>query len=161
MLKMKETRFIDTSILVEILGVPDKCSDSDKFRKELVEFYKKPNATLIMPISVLIETGNHVNHIKDGSRKTEVLDKFYDILNMFLTNSSPWSFYGYNFTVDDTRRIIEHYKVVVYSKVGIGDVFILDAYNQYVEQLKANKKQNHLISIWTLDEHLSSYSQKI
>ena len=39
--------------------------------------------------------------------------------------------------------------------------FILDAYYQYIEKLKADDSQNHLISIWSLDEHLSAYSQEI
>ena len=51
--------------------------------------------------------------------------------------------------------------MIVPAKVGIGDVFIIDAYNQYIEKLKADDSQNHLISIWSLDQHLSSYSQEI
>ena len=63
--------------------------------------------------------------------------------------------------MDDISRIKEQYAQVVSAKVGIGDVFILDAYYQYIEKLKADDSQNHLISIWSLDEHLSAYSQEI
>ena len=158
---MKETKFIDTSVLLEILEVQHCCKNSKKYQQELVEFYGKENATLIMPISVLIETGNHINHIPDKVMKMDALKKFIDILELFLNSKKPWVFYGYNFGVDDISRIKEQYAQVVSAKVGIGDVFILDAYYQYIEKLKADASQNHLISIWSLDEHLSAYSQEI
>ena len=74
---MKETKFIDTSVLLEILEVQHCCKNSKKYQQELVEFYGKENATLIMPISVLIETGNHINHIPDKVMKMECFEKIY------------------------------------------------------------------------------------
>lgn len=155
---MKETRFIDTSILLEILEVPGKCNNSKTIQAEFAHFAQQSQATIIMPISVLIETGNHVNHIKSNPKcKKKSVEKFNDILAMFIKNKSPWSFYGYDFKEDDIKRIAERYGRSVFSGIGIGDIFIIDSYNAYVDHLKMDKHQNHKIKIWSLDKHLSSH----
>ena len=152
---MKETRFIDTSILLEILEVPDKCGNPDKFKKEFAEFAMQPHASVIIPISVLIETGNHINQIKSNPQvKQTVIKKFLDILDLFIKSDNPWFFYGYDFTADDIERVIEMYKTYRYIGPGVGDIFILDAYTEYVSNLRNGGNQNHKIEIWTLDQHL-------
>lgn len=90
---MKETRFIDTSILLEILEVPDKCKEPEKYQKEFAEFTRQSQASLVMPISVLIETGNHINHIKGNQQAKEKSTKrFLDILKLFIHSTNPWFF---------------------------------------------------------------------
>lgn len=155
---MKETRFIDTSILLEILEVPRKCTNPDKFKKEFAAFATQPQASVIIPISVLIETGNHINQIKSNPQeKQKVIQKFLDILDLFINSDNPWFFYGYDFTAEDIERVIETYKGYKYIGPGIGDIFILDAYNEYVSNLRNGGNQNHKIEIWTLDQHLQGF----
>jgi len=159
---MKETRFIDTSILLEILEVPDKCEDPKKYQKEFAEFATQSQASVIMPISVLIETGNHINHITGNQpAKEKSTQRFLDILKLFIHSTNPWSFYGYNFTADDIERVIGKYQEYRYSGPGIGDVFILDSYFEYVAKLKDSGNQNHKIEIWTLDQHLTGYCTEL
>lgn len=159
---MKETRFIDTSVLLEILEVPNRCDDSKKYQTEFAEFALKKQATIIMPISVLIETGNHINHIKNNpTAKKNSVDKFISILDLFVNDTSPWSFYGYDFGSEDVTRIVNDYNDLVYSGVGIGDAFIIDSYNQYIQKLKLDNKENHQILIWSKDKHLSAFNQII
>lgn len=158
---MKETRFIDTSILLEILEVPNKCQDPKKYQKEFKEFIQQPHVSLVMPISVLIETGNHLNHIKGNQvAKEKSINKFIDILKLFIHSTSPWYFYGYNFTADDIGSVIEKYQEFKYSGTGIGDVFILDSYDKFVADLRGSV-QNHRIVIWTLDKHLTGYCTEL
>ncbi|MCY7070514.1 MULTISPECIES: hypothetical protein [Streptococcus] len=157
---MKETRFIDTSILLEILEVPDKCEDPKKYQKEFADFTTQSQANVIMPISVLVETGNHINHIKSNPQAKETSTKrFLEILKLFINSANPWFFYGYDFNADDIERVIEKYQELRYTGTGIGDIFILDSYNEYVSKLKDGGNQNHKIVIWTLDKHLQGYCE--
>lgn len=159
---MKETRFIDTSILLEILEVPNKCKDSMKYKKEFAEFTKQSQANVIMPISVLIETGNHINHIKSNPQAKETsTQKFLEILNLFINSTNPWFFYGYDFNEKDIKRVIETYQGYRYSGTGLGDIFILDSYKEYVSKLKDSGNRNHKIMIWTLDERLQGYCETV
>lgn len=112
----------------------------------------------IKDISVLIETGNHINQIKSNPQeKQKVIQKFLDILDLFINSDNPWFFYGYDFTAEDIERVIETYEGYKYIGPGIGDIFILDAYNEYVSNLRNGGNQNHKIEIWTLDQHLQGF----
>ena len=55
--------------------------------------------------------------------------------------------------------MIEKYQELRYTGTGIGDIFILDSYNEYVSKLKDGGNQNHKIVIWTLDKHLQGYCE--
>lgn len=159
---MKETRFIDTSILLEILEVPNKCKNPKQYQIELAKFASQPQAILIMPISVLIETGNHINHIKSNQpAKNKSTQRFLDILKLFINNSNPWLFYGYDFNEKDICRVIKEYENLRYSGMGIGDTFILDSFKEYVSKLKDSDAKNHKIEIWTLDKHLQGYCEEL
>ncbi len=60
----KNIYFIDSSILMEILKIPNHFSEADSktYSEKLADLLKNGNSTIIMPISVIIETGNFINH---------------------------------------------------------------------------------------------------
>ena len=76
-------RFIDTSIMTNLLGVPGKC---DKRNQVLQEWQQVLNAneTLIMPIATIIETGNHIAHIASGEVRRTVTRCVFFSLSVFL-----------------------------------------------------------------------------
>ena len=59
-------RFIDTSIMLNLLEVPGRCAEKERVKEEW-RFILEKKETLIMPIATIIETGNHIAHIADGS----------------------------------------------------------------------------------------------
>ena len=64
-------RFIDTSILLNILDIPGRNADKDMVTKEFKQIIKDPNQTLILPLATIIETGNHIAHISNGCVRRE------------------------------------------------------------------------------------------
>ena len=62
--------FIDTSILLEILQVPNKSSSSrHKVVMEELSHMINGRDTLILPFATIIETGNHISQNGDGQQK--------------------------------------------------------------------------------------------
>ena len=55
--------FVDTSILVELLDVPDSNANRDAIRAAFAT--KRGRVALILPTAAVIETGNHIHHIED------------------------------------------------------------------------------------------------
>ena len=67
-------RFIDTSIMCNLLEIPNMCADKERIKKEWKEVLERKE-TLIMPLATIIETGNHIAHISDGRARNVKLLK--------------------------------------------------------------------------------------
>ncbi|MET3564117.1 hypothetical protein ABID30_003214 [Enterococcus rotai] len=158
---MNEIYFIDTCVLLNILRVPKKYDEnkSKEHSKKLIDISYKANATIIMPISVIIETGNFINHIDSDYHKRQCLKKFMDILKNIKEETAPWLIYGYEYFQEDLNKIIDTATELSPYGVGMGDAFILESFNRYIDTLEPYKK--YLIEIWSDDEHLQAYSQNI
>jgi hypothetical protein len=62
---MREVEFVDTSVLLNILDVPGKNQDRQHVVEELREKTAR-GVQLIIPVSAVIETGNHITNLPDG-----------------------------------------------------------------------------------------------
>lgn len=158
---MTEIYFIDTCVLLEILKVPNRYTElkSKEHSRKLADISIKPNTIIIMPISVIIETGNFINHIKNKHYKQGCLEKFIDILTRIKNEDAPWIIYGYEYFENDLTNIIDTAILHSPSGLGIGDAFILESFNRYKENLEP--KKSYSIEIWSDDVHLNSYSETV
>lgn len=145
-------RFIDTSIMTNLLGVPGKC---DKRNQVLQEWQQVLNAneTLIMPIATIIETGNHIAHIASGEVRRTVTLRFQQFLQKTAESKAPWTLYGNALDKEQIKYIAEHMEEFTREKVGIGDMTIIYAYEKYLNEQPAIGT----VMIWSADEHLSAY----
>ncbi|HRM13853.1 MAG TPA: hypothetical protein PLV47_13030, partial [Flavobacterium sp.] len=51
----------------------------------------------------------------------------------------PWQLFGYDYKNQDLARIIDLSKELFISKVGMGDILILDSFNKYLETLPRDR----------------------
>mgnify|MGYP000854895146 CR=1 FL=1 len=72
---MRTVRFIDTSILVNLLDVDGHNESADAVR---AEFRKLADSTdeMMLPWAAIIETGNHIAQIKNGDRRRVCAQRF-------------------------------------------------------------------------------------
>ena len=68
-------RFIDTSIVMNLLRIPHMCQEYESVKKEFNEAIEQ-NETLILPLATIIESGNHISHIADGNIRRKKAVKF-------------------------------------------------------------------------------------
>lgn len=59
-------RFMDTSIVMNLLEVPHMCADAESVKSEFAKAVAEKE-TLILPMSTIIESGNHIAHITNGT----------------------------------------------------------------------------------------------
>ena len=150
--------FIDTSIFLNILDVPGRNSEREDVLKRLKELIEdNRNTSLILPFATIIETGNHIAHCDNGNARRDAADRFKKYINKMIDDEAPWSYYGEQFGVEDLRKICESFPDKAMRGFGIGDLSIIQAYEKY----KANAVAVNRISIWSLDEHLCSYSEEL
>ncbi|MGM9572615.1 MAG: hypothetical protein ACI3ZR_10405 [bacterium] len=145
--------FIDTSIMANILDIPFMNEERSKVMEKLQDMINNSNKyTLILPLATIIETGNHIAHIKDGTIRREKAYKMAELLQKTANNEAPWEWYGRELEDKDLMDIAQKFpNTAMTMKMGIGDLSIIKAYEKY----KKNTNSYIKVMIWSLDKHLS------
>ncbi len=108
---------------------------------------------LILPVATIIETGNHIAHIPDGNMRRTVAGKFGTYLRKTAEGEAPWQLYGVELDKDGLLYLADHIEENASMNVGVGDMSIIYAYEQYKENTPAIGN----IMIWSTDTHLQGY----
>lgn len=155
---MRTVTFIDTSVLVEVLGVPGKSQDSDGVRTQLRERVQA-GESLVLPAACIIETGNHIAQLPSGDARRMYAQHFAKLLQSTAAETAPWVVNGARWDGEllsamcaGTRGCPPMPEMAMQG-VGAGDISILaeaDAYAQRVRHVK--------VTIWTREAALSAYA---
>lgn len=81
--------FVDTSILVELIGVPGKAQQVDAVRAQLPDRARR-RVDLVLPTAAVIETGNHIHHVGDGRARRRCATTFAGMLDLSARGEAPW-----------------------------------------------------------------------
>jgi len=149
-------RFVDTSVMTNLLNIPSR----NEHREVIMRVFEKLDPSvdfLILPVSTIIETGNHIAHIDDGRERREAALRFSAILKKFIGNEAPWRIYGIKLEISDIEWIISSFPDYSLSGTGVGDLCIIRQYTTYKESVPGIGK----IMIWSVDNHLSSYCEEL
>lgn len=149
--------FIDTSVFVEILKVPNMCAKHDELMKELNGMINSGKDILILPFATIIETGNHIAHNGDGRQRREAAERFSECIKKTVAGEAPWSYYGEQMTKEDLLAICNDFCDFAMRGEGFGDLSIIRAYEKY----KAATPGISRIRIWSQDEHLRIYDEEV
>lgn len=155
--RRKEVCLVDTSILCEILMVPNLHSQAQAVRMQVQE-HDRAGSTLMLPMATLLETGNHIAQNGDGSQRRQVATKFVQLVDAVLTDRGrPFALASFP---DDKvlRAWLDVFPGYAQSSdkrgkgIGLADVSILDEWHR----LRLLHPRNR-VRIWSLDHHLSAH----
>ncbi|MCT4594360.1 MAG: hypothetical protein N4A57_08855 [Anaeromicrobium sp.] len=149
--------FIDTSVLVNILDIPNRNSHREVVLKEYEGLKNSQTDTLLLPLATIIETGNHIAHIRDGNIRRSKGKAMAQMLKDMANGVAPWDYYEGEITRDDLLYFSKNFPDMAMKGTGIGDLSIVSAYNKYKESVPAIG----FIRIWSLDGHLAAYEEKM
>lgn len=149
--------FIDTSVFTNILDVPNRNQQRKFIIREFKQIADSEQDLLILPFATIIETGNHIAHNGDGQQRRKSAEKFRNVLLKTIHNEAPWFYYGRQLTVEDLEEICNVFPDAAMRAEGFGDLSIIRAYECYKNETPGIEE----IRIWSIDSHLSSYSERI
>ena len=133
-------RFIDTSIVMNLLRIPHMCQEYESVKKEFNEAIE------------------HISHIADGNIRREKAVKFQEFLRKTAKEEAPWELYGVGFTKEDLLIIADQFPDCAQKmEMGIGDMSIIRFYEKYKNEVPAVGR----IMIWSKDKHLSCYQDNL
>ncbi|OPZ93310.1 MAG: hypothetical protein BWY74_01176 [Firmicutes bacterium ADurb.Bin419] len=149
--------FIDTSVLVNILDIPNMNQD----RKAVIEEYDALKTdrgnTFILPLATIIETGNHIAHISDGNIRWIKGNEFSQMLMKIASDNFPWKFFESEVTRDEVMIIARKLPESVKYESGAGDISIITAFEKYIDITPGIG----YIRIWSTDHHLKHYEKNL
>jgi hypothetical protein len=149
---------VDTSIFCNLLSVPNRCQQREvvfaQFREKL-----KAHETLLLPMTTVLETGNHIGQNGDGHERRHAAMRFAEQVRLALDGKSPFIPTRFLTRESLVKWLDEfpHWTLRSDSKgkgSGLGDLSIVKDFEQQCEL-----SRGHRVYIWSLDEHLASYDR--
>ena len=133
-------RFMDTSIVMNLLEVPHMCADAESVKSEFAKAVAEKE-TLI---------------ITNGTIRREKALKFQEFLKKTAREEAPWTFYGVEPTKEDLEFLADEFpNRALHMGMGIGDMSIIRFYEKYKETTPGIGR----IMIWSTDAHLAGYRE--
>ena len=155
---MAEVRFVDTSVLCDLLKVPDKCQHHDEVRAEL-ELLLEASVQLVLPIASVIETGNHIAQASGGGRRASA-EAFVRLLRLTAKGEAPWVLHSVawdgrmlDLLCDGPGEIGAFVEIAGNGILGAGDVAILAECSLFSARTAGVE-----VKVWTHDEKLAAYT---
>ena len=144
---------LDTSIMLEILQVPDKSKPGSSIPDEFNAMLGSNEYTLYLPIATVIETGNHISQIKrKGSALRHIIaQEFVSKVKMALDGTTP--FKALEWEASEMADWIVSFPDSAARGESFGDLSIIRQFNKLCQESPTQLP----IKIWSGDNHLSSY----
>lgn len=141
---------VDTSILVELLNVPGHASNHDAL---VAAFADRAAAReqFLLPLAVLVETGNHVAHVPDGAARRKSATAFVKLATASLRHESPFVPTPLPSILDVTAWL-DDFPDHAMRGVGLGDRSLIALWD-IQRQLHPKRR----VYLWSLDGALAAY----
>lgn len=80
---------IDTTILLNLLNVPNRNQNMAQVTQDFIE-YNDLDCTFIIPLVTVIETGNHISQNGNGAQRRKVAENFLATIDKSLKGEVPF-----------------------------------------------------------------------
>lgn len=150
---------IDTSVFLNILDVPNRNDQREEVFASFEE-YIQLEATFILPMATIVETGNHIAQNGNGAKRREVALKFCEQVEAALNDKAPYKVSEF----PKPKEVLEWLgnfpqhagtnKSTTKPNEGtsFGDLSIIEEFNKCVDKFSMSE-----VFIWSLDSDLAAY----
>lgn len=149
---------IDTSIFCEVLGVPHMDSDAARVKIELADKLRAKES-LVLPMTAILETGNHIGQNGDGTLRRKTAERFVAEVTKAIRGTSPFT--ATSFVDRDTLLAwlgeFPDWAMRIDARgkgSGLGDLTIYKEWSDLCE-----KFPGHRVYIWSKDAQLAVYDR--
>jgi len=152
-----DVEFVDTSVLTNLCRVPDKDERYLEAAERLEAVWNE--VQLIIPVTAVIETGNHIEQAKHDGRE-RAARMFEKYLRSMMDDETPWVLHEVLWGADFLSQLCDGpspvpglVQMMMSKQLGAGDMAILVERRLYMARTRIPR-----VDIWTYDERLRAYS---
>ncbi|HBL31010.1 MAG TPA: hypothetical protein DD490_29635 [Acidobacteria bacterium] len=144
---------LDTSILCELLRIPDHCDAPEEIAAGLSRKIRD-RESLLLPMSAIVETGNHIGQIRSGRQRRATAEKLVRLVRQAILGESPFTPTPF-FESEALLAWLDEFPDWAVQGAGLADLTIKKEWDRLC-LLHPQRR----IYIWSLDTHLSSYDRQ-
>jgi len=150
---------IDTSVFCELLSVPNMNRRHEEMVGQLAQKLKAQE-TLLLPMTTILETGNHIGQNGDGRQRREAAKRFVSQVRLALQGESPFTPTPL-FRREDLGDWLDEFPDWAMRSdsrgkgSGLGDLSIVKAFERQCVLTPFRR-----VYIWSLDELLARYERE-
>ena len=144
---------LDTGILCELLEIPGHCQRPDEIAEGL-RLRIENRESLLLPMSAIVETGNHIGRSGDGRQRRGAAERFVQLVGQALRGQTPFT-PTRSFDAEELLGWLGEFPDWVKQRSGLADLTIKKEFDR---QCQLNRMRR--VYIWSLDRHLSSYDRR-
>ena len=150
---MSEIVIVDTSVVLNVLDVPERNQDRVEVFAQFEEFLDS-NASFLLPMAAIFETGDHIARLRGGRRRRRYAERFRDRIREALEGEAPWV----PIRFPDSQQVagwLEGFPDCAMRGPGMSDLSIIKAW-----ETECSRHPTRRIRIWSLDQHLQGYDRE-
>ncbi len=163
---MTDICILDTSIILNILNVPNKNQDKVTVIKDF-KTYAESECRFIIPLVVAVEVGNHISQNGNGDTRRDIAKKFVDMMQKTFNGSSPFEISDFDLKLEWRNWINEFTDKAGQNKtaakpnegMSLTDLSIIKEYDALQAKNRANRNKHVKVFIWSLDSDLEFYGR--
>lgn len=144
---------VDTSVLLELLDVPDKAEASEAFAGEFAS-RTEAGEIMLLPLTAILEAGNVVGQVGNGRVRRELAQKLHDVVARALRPESPFTLTPLP-TQTELASDLDGFVDWCKQRSGLGDLLIKKTWER---QCALHPKQRR-VYVWSKDAHLQGYDR--
>lgn len=151
-------RFIDTSVLCNLVDVPGKNQHRAELQAEFKALVEAGNTRFVIPVTAIIETGNHIANA--GGDRRAAAERLQRFLDSAANEDLPWQLHATTWDAEfltalgdgagTGMRLVDH---LGNGTMGTGDLAILCERDAFRERTNFRA-----VEIWTLEATMGAYS---
>ena len=139
---------VDSSILLNILNVPGR----NQHRAEVLfdlELMIEAGDHLFIPMAAIVEVGNHIAQLPDGTLRRSSADRFVNELRKAVADDAPWK--PINFpSNEEVLGWLDAFPDSATKGIGMGDLSIRKEWEACCGRYALSR-----VRVWTLDNDLA------
>lgn len=145
-------RIVDTSVLCNLLRVPNMDQDAERALREFKEA-QADGDVFLLPIPVIYETGNHIAQVASGGKRWEVAQGFVRLVRNAFSGEFPFVPTPLQ-NPDALIEWLDEFPNRAAAGMGFADLAITKVWD---EQRELNHGRR--VMIWSYDQHLRGYDR--
>ena len=149
---MSCVRIVDTSVLCNLLRVPNMDQDAERAAAEFRRA-QEDRDVFLLPVAVIYETGNHVAHIASGGKRRVVAEGFVQLVRSAFEGDFPFVPTPLQ-NPEEMVEWLDEFPDRAMTGTGFGDLAITKVWD---EQRELNRSRR--VMIWSYDRHLQGYDE--
>lgn len=143
---------IDTSVFCNIVPVPGREQSRDNIMSQFADLIND-GATLLLPMTAVLETGNHIAQLPDGGQRRKTAAAFCKRVMEAIDGTAPWTPTPF-WEIDAMKLWLNEFPDAATRGKGMGDLSIIKEWERQCEFNQARR-----VWIWSLDGDLAGYDR--